>query len=72
MNLGYRRAVLSQPCPLGSPGDILLGHEFHYARVLASPDEKLFHLENSDGEILENGGSRRGLATGSFFHFIDK
>ncbi|MBS0249838.1 MAG: cobyrinate a,c-diamide synthase [Proteobacteria bacterium] len=72
MNLGYRRAELVAPCPLGSPGDILLGHEFHYSRVLASPDAALFKLENSDGEALQNGGSRRGFATGSFFHFIDK
>lgn len=72
MNLGYRRAELIAPCPLGAPGDILMGHEFHYSRVLASPDAALFKLENSDGEMLENGGSRRGLATGSFFHFIDK
>ncbi len=72
MNLGYRRAELVEPCPLGSPCDILRGHEFHYARVVVSPDAPLFKLENSDGEVLENGGSRRGLATGSFFHFIDK
>jgi cobyrinic acid a,c-diamide synthase len=72
MNLGYRRATLIEGCPLGMPGDILSGHEFHYASVLASPDAALFKLENSDGEILESGGSRRGRATGSFFHFIDK
>ncbi|HML28444.1 MAG TPA: cobyrinate a,c-diamide synthase [Hyphomicrobium sp.] len=65
MNLGYRRAELVEACPL-------MGHEFHYARVLASPDAALFKLENSDGDIMENGGSRRGFATGSFFHFIDK
>lgn len=72
MNLGYRRAELVAPCPLGAPGDILMGHEFHYSRVLASPDAPLFKLENSDGEALQNGGSRRGFATGSFFHFIDR
>lgn len=72
MNLGYRRAELIAPCPLGAPGDILMGHEFHYSRVLTSPDAALFKLENSDGEALQNGGSQRGLATGSFFHFIDK
>lgn len=72
MNLGYRRAELIAPCPLGAAGDILMGHEFHYSRVLASPDAALFKLENSDGEALQNGGSHRGLVTGSFFHFIDK
>ncbi len=71
MNLGYRKAELIEACPLGSPGDILTGHEFHYASVLASPDAPLFTLQNSDGEKLADGGSRRGHATGSFFHFID-
>jgi cobyrinic acid a,c-diamide synthase len=72
MTLGYRRAELVATCPLGAKGDILTGHEFHYARVVASPDAPLFKLENSDGASLEDGGSRRGCTTGSFFHFIDK
>jgi cobyrinic acid a,c-diamide synthase len=72
MNLGYRRAELIEACPLGSPGEILTGHEFHYASVVASPDRPLFKLQNSDGEPLTRGGGRRGWATGSFFHFIDK
>ena len=72
MNLGYRKAELFEACPLGSPGEILTGHEFHYASVLASPDAPLFKLQNSDGEELAGGGGRRGRATGSFFHFIDK
>jgi cobyrinic acid a,c-diamide synthase len=72
LNLGYRKAELVEPCPLGTPGDILMGHEFHYASVLASPDAPLFKLQNSDGELLACGGSRRGSVTGSFFHFIDK
>jgi len=72
MNLGYRLAELVAACPLGGAGELLRGHEFHYASVLASPDEPLFQLRNSDGEALAGGGSRRGKVTGSFFHFIDK
>ena len=72
MNLGYRKAELFEACPLGSPGEVLTGHEFHYASVLASPDAPLFKLQNSDGEELAGGGGRRGRATGSFFHIIDK
>jgi cobyrinic acid a,c-diamide synthase len=72
MNLGYRRAELVADCPLGRVGEILTGHEFHYASVLASPDAPLFKMQNSDGETLPGGGSRRGRVTGSFFHFIDK
>ncbi|WP_045837116.1 cobyrinate a,c-diamide synthase [Hyphomicrobium sp. 99] len=72
MNLGYRRAELLAPCPLGGAGELLTGHEFHYASILASPDEPLFTMQNSDGETLSGGGSRRGHVSGSFFHFIDK
>lgn len=72
MNLGYRSAELLESCPLGSPGECLSGHEFHYAKIIASPDAALFKLKNSDGELLQDGGSSRGLVTGSFFHFIDK
>jgi len=71
LNLGYRRAELVAPCPLGLAGERLMGHEFHYASVLASPDEPLFAMRNADGEELATGGSRRGSVTGSFFHFID-
>jgi len=70
MTLGYRRAELLQACPLGVPGDVMVGHEFHYARVLSSPDAPLFKVQNSDGEAIQNSGSRRGHATGSFFHYI--
>jgi cobyrinic acid a,c-diamide synthase len=72
MNLGYRRAKLIEACPLGERGEVLAGHEFHYARILSSPDSALFTLENSDGERLEDTGSRKGFVSGSFFHFIDK
>jgi cobyrinic acid a,c-diamide synthase len=71
LHLGYRRAELIDACPVGQPGDVLTGHEFHYASVLASPDEPLFRVRDSDGRPVEAGGSRRGLATGSFFHLID-
>ncbi len=70
-NLGYRKAELLDACVLGSPGDILTGHEFHYASVLSAPDAPLFKLQDSDGHNLAQSGSRRGLATGCFFHLID-
>jgi cobyrinic acid a,c-diamide synthase len=72
LNLGYRRAEVCASCVLGKPGDVLTGHEFHYATVLSSPDEPLFRVNDSDGRPLDHaGGSRRGLVTGSFFHLID-
>jgi cobyrinic acid a,c-diamide synthase len=70
-NLGYRKAELLDACVLGSPGDILTGHEFHYASVISAPDAPLFKLQDSDGHNLAQTGSRRGLTTGCFFHLID-
>ena len=33
LNLGYRQAVTTAPCPLGPAGTALRGHEFHYSTV---------------------------------------
>jgi len=70
LNLGYRRGELIESCSLGAAGDVLTGHEFHYASVLAASDAPLFELKDSDGRVLPGGGSRRGFVSGSFFHLI--
>jgi cobyrinic acid a,c-diamide synthase len=71
MQLGYRRAEVLADCLLGQKGQIITGHEFHYATILNSPDAPLFHMQTADGETLAHGGSRKGHVTGSFFHVID-
>ena len=71
MQLGYRRAEVLADCLLGQKGQIITGHEFHYATILNSPDAPLFRMQTADGETLAQGGSRKGRATGSFFHVID-
>lgn len=71
MQLGYRRAEVLADCLLGQKGQIITGHEFHYATILNSPDEPLFRMQTADGEALAQGGSRKGHVTGSFFHVID-
>ncbi len=71
MQLGYRKAELLADCVLGAKAHCVRGHEFHYATILAAPDEPLFRMEDADGKTLTSGGSRKGLVTGSFFHFID-
>lgn len=71
MNLGYRRARLLADGPLGRAGQVLRGHEFHYARVTdPGPDAPLAELEDARGAALGAGGGRRGRVTGSFFHVI--
>jgi cobyrinic acid a,c-diamide synthase len=39
--------------------------------VNSEPDEKLFDLDDSEGEPVASSGSRRGNITGSFFHLVD-
>jgi len=66
MHLGYRRAE-----PLaGLYRQPLAGHEFHYATILAQPDEPLARVADANGDAVPETGSRRGQATGSFFHLI--
>jgi cobyrinic acid a,c-diamide synthase len=71
MTLGYRRAALVEDCGLGVRGQVLLGHEFHYAAVASSGDDAHFALtSDAYGGAAEPAGSRRGRVTGSFFHVI--
>ncbi len=71
MHLGYRHARLLEASPLGAAGSSFAGHEFHYARI-AEPgeDAALFHVEDANGAVLGDAGTRRGSVSGSFFHLI--
>jgi len=71
LHLGYRSARLLQAAPLGAAGSVFTGHEFHYARV-ADPgeDRSLFHVEDANGQVLGDAGTRRDRVSGSFFHLI--
>jgi len=71
MNLGYRRATLKAPCPLGRAGETVRGHEFHYSRMIApGSDSPLAELADGQGNQLGLSGSRRGHVSGTFFHAI--
>ena len=69
-HLGYRRAVLDQPMPGWDAGTALRGHEFHYSTILGQPDQPLARVADADGNPVPETGSRRGHATGTFFHLI--
>jgi cobyrinic acid a,c-diamide synthase len=70
LSLGYREARLSSAGVLGPAGTWLRGHEFHYASLLArGSDEALF--DRAEGTTEACFGTRRGRASGSFFHFLD-
>ncbi|MDQ1080714.1 cobyrinate a,c-diamide synthase [Pseudoroseomonas cervicalis] len=71
MTLGYRAARLLADGPLGRAGSLLRGHEFHYATVTeAGQDAPFASLEDAAGRPIGEGGGRRGLVSGSFFHAI--
>ena len=71
LHLGYRTATLLAPIPGQAAGSALRGHEFHYARVVAQPDEPLADIRDAVGLSTAETGSRRGHVTGSFFHMVD-
>ena len=71
MNLGYRQARLAVDCVLGAGGDVVRGHEFHYARLITpGDDEPLAHLADGQGREIGPSGGRRGKVSGGFFHAI--
>ena len=71
MNLGYRQARLLADCALGTAGETIRGHEFHYAQLTeAGDDEPLAEIADGQGRPLGAFGGRRGNVTGTFFHAI--
>ncbi len=71
LHLGYRRARCLPDAPGALAGACLFGHEFHYVTVTARPDAPLAEITDVSGARLEDGGSRRGCVSGTFFHVID-
>ncbi len=71
MTLGYREARLAADCALGRAGTVVRGHEFHYATIAAHEnDEPFAFVQDAYRAAPSPAGSRRGRATGSFFHAI--
>ncbi len=70
MHLGYREATLLADSPIGRAGQVLRGHEFHYATSSGEDDARLATLADADGAALGGAGGRRGLVSGTYFHAI--
>lgn len=70
MHLGYRLATLHAAMPGHATGARLRGHEFHYSTILDQPDAPLAEVVDAGGAAVPETGSRRGHATGTFFHLI--
>ncbi len=71
LHIGYRRARLLADGPLGTAGETIMGHEFHYASVLKVGDEPLVDCRDATGAIVAEAGARNGSVSGTFFHAID-
>ena len=70
MTLGYRKATLREDTRFASAGQLLLGHEFHYATIVASDGMPLADMADAQGQVLPPAGHRNGEVTGGFFHLI--
>ncbi len=70
LHLGYRRARLCADGVLGATGGEIMGHEFHYARILSVGDEPLVDCQDAAGAAVPEAGARRGTVSGTFFHAI--
>ncbi|WP_102224950.1 cobyrinate a,c-diamide synthase [Acidimangrovimonas sediminis] len=70
MHLGYRLAHLHESIPSHPLNARLRGHEFHYSTILDQPDAPLAKVVDAGGNAVPETGSRRGNATGTFFHLI--
>lgn len=72
LHLGYRRARLKADCALGRAGDVLTGHEFHYACAIDDLGDApgLAAIADSEDRALGSAGHVRGHVSGTFFHAI--
>ncbi len=72
MHLGYRQVSLVEPTIGFEAGQKLAGHEFHYSTIVNQPDAPLAKVIDANGDPVPETGSRRGHATGTFFHLISE
>ncbi len=72
-SLGYRQISLKQDTLIGSCGDVLRGHEFHYSSLEGntidhSVIQRVYHTAGRDGQEVSVDGYQRGNTLGSYLH----
>ncbi|HYH50127.1 MAG TPA: cobyrinate a,c-diamide synthase [Acidimicrobiia bacterium] len=61
LTLGYRAATATAPSPVGAPGAVVRGHEFHYSTVRPAGDA--LHFRSRFGERTDGFATPTLLAT---------
>jgi cobyrinic acid a,c-diamide synthase len=72
LTLGYREVRLTAPSPLGAPGAVARGHEFHYSTLDAVPERipRVYRLEDRHrGDRAEGYLIHRALLSYVHLHF---
>jgi cobyrinic acid a,c-diamide synthase len=71
LHLGYRQARLLVDNPIGAAGDVVRGHEFHHAFLIAPGNDQPFaEITDAQGRRIAETGCRRERVSGTFFHAI--
>lgn len=70
LHLGYRRATWRGDTAFAKAGETHLGHEFHYATIVADDGLALADMADGGNAPLPAAGHRQGNVTGTFFHLI--
>lgn len=70
--LGYREVTLKDDTFIGSKGNILRGHEFHYSEIedldKNSKIRRIYAVKDSNGNILEDEGFSYKRTIASYIH----
>lgn len=69
--LGYREVRLGCDSPIGKKGELVRGHEFHYASIIAEGEAgSLGVARDANGSLLGSAGMKQGNVSGTFFHLV--
>lgn len=68
--LGYREVTLKASSPLGSPGEKIRGHEFHYSEIkeITGKVNLVYKLSDRPGLKIRDEGYIKKNVLGSYVH----
>ena len=68
--LGYREVTARKRTPLGLPGTVIRGHEFHYSRIEKEKGdcERVYSMQDRKEGVVREEGYLRLNTLGSYVH----